>query len=197
MSNHQVFDKKEDQFVDLESGGSTSEDEGHMCVLSAGCGRPHKILNGGWSGFTHFDESLPGDDADATSTCSNSACATFHTPSPQSLNLAQVPYDVALIDKSRKKSPKKAPKPPRPPRPPSLDAADHKLIKEISELAMLKRARIERMKALRKARATKSTSSSSSNMWAMIVTIAFCLVIILQGNIYVGSNEIWVYRFTT
>jgi hypothetical protein len=61
-----------------------------------------------------------------------------------------------------------------------LDAADQKLIKEISELAMLKRARIERMKALKKVKATKA--SSNSNLFAMVFTILFCLVILFQGN---------------
>ncbi|CAN1281683.1 hypothetical protein LINPERPRIM_LOCUS17814 [Linum perenne] len=77
---------------------------------------------------------------------------------------------------------KKSPKPPRPPRGPSLDAADIKLIKEISELAMLKRARIERIKALKKAKAAKASSASSTgNLFAMVFTVLFFLVIICQG----------------
>lgn len=72
-------------------------------------------------------------------------------------------------------------KPPRPPRAPSLDAADQKLIREIAELARLKRARIERLKALKKMKAAKSTSSNGSNMFAMVFTIVFCLVIMFQG----------------
>ncbi|CAN1281687.1 hypothetical protein LINPERPRIM_LOCUS17814 [Linum perenne] len=76
----------------------------------------------------------------------------------------------------------KSPKPPRPPRGPSLDAADIKLIKEISELAMLKRARIERIKALKKAKAAKASSASSTgNLFAMVFTVLFFLVIICQG----------------
>ncbi|CAK7326311.1 unnamed protein product [Dovyalis caffra] len=81
------------------------------------------------------------------------------------------------VKEKRKKTSNK--KPPRPPRGPSLDAADQKLIKEISELAMLKRARIERMKALKKMKATKA--SSNSNLFAMVFTILFCLVILFQG----------------
>lgn len=97
--------------------------------------------------------------------------------------------DKTLVkEKCKKSSHKKAPKPPRPPRAPSLDAADQKLIREISEIAMLKRARIERMKALKKMKAAKSSSSSSSNMFAMVFTIVFCIVIILQGNICIKSN---------
>lgn len=86
-----------------------------------------------------------------------------------------------LVKEKRKKtSNKKAPKPPRPPRGPSLDAADQKLIKEISELAKLKRARIERMKALKIMKAAKA--SSNSNLFAMLFTVLFCLVIIFQGK---------------
>ncbi|KAA8527347.1 hypothetical protein F0562_034938 [Nyssa sinensis] len=84
-------------------------------------------------------------------------------------------------EKHKKTSAKKPPKPPRPPRGPSLDAADQKLIKEISELVMTKRARIERMKALKKMKAAKASSSSNGNLFAMLFTILFCLVIIFQG----------------
>lgn len=84
-------------------------------------------------------------------------------------------------EKRKKTSNKKPPKPPRPPRGPSLDAADQKLIREISELAVLKRARVERIKAWKKMKAAK-TSSSNSNMFAMVFTIIFFLVIIFQGN---------------
>lgn len=80
--------------------------------------------------------------------------------------------------KPKKKSCKK---PPRPPRAPSLDAADQKLIQEFSEVAMLKRARIERMKALKKMKNAKS-ASSGSNLFALIITMIFCIVIIWQGK---------------
>ncbi|XP_050372563.1 uncharacterized protein LOC126790394 [Argentina anserina] len=83
-------------------------------------------------------------------------------------------------DKRKKTSNKKPPKPPRPPRGPSLDAADQKLIKELSEIAMWKRARVERMKALKKMKAAKA-SSSNSNVYAMVFTILFCVVLIFQG----------------
>ncbi|EEF43118.1 uncharacterized protein LOC8258844 [Ricinus communis] len=83
-------------------------------------------------------------------------------------------------EKRKKMGHKKSPKPPRPPRGPSLDAADQKLIKEITELAMLKRARVERMKALKKMKAAKG-SPSNGNIFAMVFTALFCLVIIFQG----------------
>ncbi|CAL0325434.1 unnamed protein product [Lupinus luteus] len=89
---------------------------------------------------------------------------------------------TSVKEKRKMSSHKKAPKPPRPPRAPSLDSADLKLIREISEIAMLKRSRIERMKALKKMRAAKSSSSSSSSsMFAIVFTVVFCILIILQG----------------
>ncbi|KAK1350710.1 Galactokinase family protein [Heracleum sosnowskyi] len=85
-------------------------------------------------------------------------------------------------DKRKTLSAKKPPKPPRPPRGLSLDAADQKLIKEFAQLAMMKRARTERMKALKKMKAAKASSSSSSgNLFAMLFTVIFCLVLLFQG----------------
>ncbi|XP_011019477.1 PREDICTED: uncharacterized protein LOC105122202 isoform X1 [Populus euphratica] len=98
-----------------------------------------------------------------------------------------------MVKEKHKKTSNK--KPPRPPRGPSLDAADQKLIKEISELAMLKRARIERMKALKKLKATKP--SSNNNLFAMVFTILFCLVILFQDLLFVlqlPSCSFLVYR---
>ncbi|XP_022860889.1 uncharacterized protein LOC111381339 isoform X1 [Olea europaea var. sylvestris] len=98
--------------------------------------------------------------------------------------------DVSLVleknvrkEKRKSNSAKKPPKPPRPPRGLSLDAPDQKLIKEIAELAMIKRARIERIKALKKMKRAKhsSMSSSTGNLIAILFTLLFCIVIILQG----------------
>uniref|UniRef100_A0A0D9ZTT9 Uncharacterized protein n=1 Tax=Oryza glumipatula TaxID=40148 RepID=A0A0D9ZTT9_9ORYZ len=57
---------------------------------------------------------------------------------------------------------------------------DDKLLNELSELAILKRARIERMKALKKMKNAKH-GSSSGNLFPLIITIIFCLVILWQG----------------
>ncbi|KAH6808586.1 hypothetical protein C2S51_026369 [Perilla frutescens var. frutescens] len=98
-------------------------------------------------------------------------------------------------EKGKPVSVKKSPKPPRPPRGLSLDAADQKLIKEISELAMIKRAKIERMKALKKIRAAKASSYSSSssstggNLMAILFTVIFFAVIILQGCHTSGTSR--------
>ncbi|XP_006654005.1 uncharacterized protein LOC102705341 [Oryza brachyantha] len=83
-------------------------------------------------------------------------------------------------EKTKKKRSKKPPRPPRPPTPTPLDVSDQKLLNELSELAILKRARIERMKALKKMKNAKQ-GSSSSNLFPLIITIIFCLVILWQG----------------
>ncbi|KAG4929428.1 hypothetical protein JHK82_046492 [Glycine max] len=96
-------------------------------------------------------------------------------------------------EKRKMSSNKKAPKPPRPPRAPSWDVADQKLIREITELAMLKRARIERMKALKKMKAAKASSSSSSSTFAMVFTVVFCIVVLLQG-MSSGKSSVTIFQ---
>ncbi|KAI4338564.1 hypothetical protein MLD38_023608 [Melastoma candidum] len=90
--------------------------------------------------------------------------------------------DKAGKENRKKSSNKKALKPPRPPRSPSLDAADQKLVKEIAELVMLKRARLERMKALKNEKNAKAASSGSrGNALALVFTVVFILVMVIQG----------------
>lgn len=91
-----------------------------------------------------------------------------------------IPLQKKIVEGEKPKK-KACKKPPRPPRAPSLDAADEKLIREFSELATLKRARIERMKALKRMKTAKS-GSSGSNLFALIITITFCFVIIWHGK---------------
>lgn len=99
----------------------------------------------------------------------------------------------SLENKVKYKKGSSAKKPPRPPRPHgsfSLSASDQKLIKELAQLAMIKRARIERMNALKQKKALKISSSSSASssssshgsFFAMLFTIIFFLVILLQGR---------------
>lgn len=85
--------------------------------------------------------------------------------------------------KPKKKSSKKPPKPPRPPRAPSMDTADQIIAREMHEIAVMKRerARAERMKALKSMKNSKS-ASSSTNLFGLVITIIFCLVIIWQGK---------------
>ncbi|XP_028786110.1 uncharacterized protein LOC114742027 [Neltuma alba] len=82
----------------------------------------------------------------------------------------------------KKKTNAKPPKPPRPPKGPLLDAADKKLVQDIAEIALRKRERIKKMKATRKMKARKASSSSScAGLSAMVITIFFFAIIIIQG----------------
>lgn len=177
-----------DLTVDLESGGTTSEEDGPRDTFP-GITKSKKLFGRVWNGSGNLDVSVKGDGALNSANYGelNSADASVEIlgllAEKKLGGEENVGKDVKR-ENPRKKSNKKAPKPPRPPKSPSLDAADMKLVKEISELAMLKRARIERMKALKKMKAAKaasSTSSSISNLCAMVITILFCVIIILQG----------------
>ncbi|XP_028771025.1 uncharacterized protein LOC114728306 [Neltuma alba] len=65
---------------------------------------------------------------------------------------------------------------------PLLDAADKKLVQDIAEIALRKRERIKKMKATRKMKARKASSSSSyAGLSAMVITIFFFAIIIIQG----------------
>ncbi|XP_077225035.1 uncharacterized protein LOC143858263 [Tasmannia lanceolata] len=183
--------RERDLSIDLESGGTTSEEEGSKDTVSS-IKQTKKLLGRVWSGFVSFDGSVKGEDR--IKTCNNFsnspkvsiACVPFLTY--QKLGVEE---KTSLVEKDmRKEKPKKKKKPPKPPRPPKspqLDAVDQKLVREINELTMLKRARTERMKALKKMKAAKA-ASLNSNMCAMFVTVIFCLVIILQG-VFSRSNS--------
>ncbi|XP_024030736.1 uncharacterized protein LOC21388071 [Morus notabilis] len=171
--------------VDLESGVLTSEEE-LSSILVSGSKRTlvSKLCGGLVDGLIKAEDGVSG------------CCGNVSSPngvSPESVKVvgANKMLDgeeaaaghlekTPVKEKRKKTSNKKALKPPRPPRGPSLDAADQKLVREISELAMLKRARIERMKAVKKMKAAKA-SSSSSNIFAMVFTVIFCLVIFFHG----------------
>lgn len=165
VMDHMV-QRDRDFMVDLESG-TTSEEDGSI-KGEDGIPLCCDVLNSGVFPAEHvkvvIDKNLEGEDT---------------------LDLGE---KKKTKEKRKKNSNKKPPKPPRPPRGPSLDAADQKLIREISELAMLKRARTERMKALKKMKAAKA-SSSNSNLFALVFTIFFCLVIAFQGKtVYFNVN---------
>ncbi|KAL8481312.1 hypothetical protein ACS0TY_027725 [Phlomoides rotata] len=103
--------------------------------------------------------------------------------------------EVSVKNSKREKRKSSGKKPPKPPRPSTglwLDAADQKLIKEITELAMMKRARVERMKKMKVGKTSSSStpSSSSGSLLAMMFTIIFCIVIILQGCHSSGYSRI-------
>ncbi|CAL5330074.1 unnamed protein product [Camellia sinensis] len=167
--------------VDLESGGTTSEEDGKYA---------YKLLDRPWSELAELDGSIKGRDGSGSyNKVLNSSEVLVEDEEMMSNKLG--PDVVNLVDKKmekdnkRKKTSSKIPsKPPRPPRGPSLDAADIKLVREFSELAALKRKRIERMKSLRKKKEDKP-SPLNSNLFAMIVTLLFCFVIIFQDVFWV------------
>lgn len=88
-------------------------------------------------------------------------------------------------------NPRKPQKPPLPPKGPSLDAGDHKYMKELADLALRKRARIKKMKEVQKMKASKSSPSSTyTNLYAMVITVFFLLVIILHGIRSANSTDV-------
>ncbi|KAF8392710.1 hypothetical protein HHK36_023059 [Tetracentron sinense] len=172
--------------VDLENGGTTSEEDGSKDTVSS-VRKAKKMLGRLRSGFVSFDGSIKGEDGGSSyNNMPNSGEVSAENVELLTDKTSEGEETLSLVEKKtvkekrKKTNSKRPPKPPRPPRGPSLDAADQKLVREISELAMMKRARIERMKALKKMKAAKS-SSSNSTLIAMVITILFCLVIIFQG----------------
>ncbi|GAA0172398.1 hypothetical protein LIER_26234 [Lithospermum erythrorhizon] len=86
-------------------------------------------------------------------------------------------------EKRKVRNSKKPTRPPLPPKGPSLNPSDTKLVKEIHDIAMKKRAITKRVQALNKSRAEKSLAPdlSTSTLTAMLVTIIFIVITILQG----------------
>lgn len=173
--------------VDLESGGTTNEEDKMKDPISAN-GQTKTILKRACTGPVGFHGLAN------SSNFSHLAADNVELLIDNNSEGEEGKQNITFVDrkdvveKRIKKNLKKPPKPPRPPKGLSLDAADQKLMKEITELAMRKRARIERLKALKKMRAAK-TSSWSSSLSAMVITIVFCLIIIYQGisSRYSGS----------
>ncbi|GAB2282164.1 hypothetical protein Dimus_016718 [Dionaea muscipula] len=180
--------RERDHEADLESGGTTSEEEsGGDSVSSHIQGKT--ITSRLRSGTLSLDGSRNGEfgthlgaDSSALSryNASESIELLVEQCSGSEENDALVIEKTNLKEKKKKLHSKKPPKPPRPPNGPSLNASDLKLMKEISELAAKKRARIERMKALRKMKAPKRSSSSSS-LTAMVISVIFFIIILFQG----------------
>ncbi|ONI14782.1 hypothetical protein PRUPE_3G008100 [Prunus persica] len=175
--------------LDLESGGSTSEEDASLELVSSK-GPKKKFLSSDLGGLQSSNESV-------VCTCgieSSSSSEKSGEVTNDSVELliernSEVEENqghMTLAEKTsenewrRKTNSRNAPKPPRPPRGPSLDAADQKLVREITELAKRKRARIEQRKAAKKMKASKS-SSLQSGISAMIITLLFFFVIIFQG----------------
>ncbi|GLU07230.1 hypothetical protein SLE2022_241950 [Rubroshorea leprosula] len=177
--------------VDIESGGTSSEDERTNDNVSEN----GRTFNRVWSGLLSFDVLARGESAINSCSSSSSSCGLDNKNMELLVdkNLVESLEHKALVEKTgeekqKKTNIRKPPKPPRPPKGPILDAADQKLVREIAELAMRKRARIKRIQALKKMKAAKSSSTSSS-LSALIVTLLFCLVITFQGLCSKGSGS--------
>ncbi|PIA60989.1 hypothetical protein AQUCO_00300481v1 [Aquilegia coerulea] len=186
MDHHIVLEER-DIIIDLEeNGGTTSEDDRVVLGINQGS----NLLCRDWSGSVGFNDSIRSEDLCVSS------CNSYGFNSPQldidngdlMIHKKETSGSETLSflekklfkDKRKLTSSKNPPKPPRPPRGPSLNAADQKLIKEISELAMLRCARIEKIKTMKKMKAAKA-ASTNTNLYAMVITILFCLVIIVQA----------------
>ncbi|XP_017216777.1 uncharacterized protein LOC108194336 isoform X1 [Daucus carota subsp. sativus] len=180
MDQHPVIER--DFGVDLEAGETTSDQAERADNVSAA--KLERIF---------FNKLCKGfDSVDALEKAGNGVSlglSNGSVTSPQEVKLlvdekvqatVVVDFKEHKTGKEKRKT-KSATKPPRPPRGLSLDAYDQKLIKEIAQLAMMKRARVERIKALKKIKAAKASSSSSGNLFAMLFTIVFFLVILFQG----------------
>ncbi|CAN6467992.1 unnamed protein product [Victoria cruziana] len=185
---------RKEHVLDLESGLAYSAEQNSKVTLCDD-GQPNKAPGKVWSGFVKLDGSVKGIDAvnfcnDATYV-SNIPVENPRLSTTKKLGEAnQHPMRKGHgKEKSRKSSGKKPPKPPRPPKAPVLDAADQKFVQQITELAMMKKARVERMKALKRMKANKGSSSNGS-LLAMIITILFCVVILLEGGFPQKSSAV-------
>ncbi|XWS36080.1 hypothetical protein CRYUN_Cryun20dG0053200 [Craigia yunnanensis] len=184
-----LFSRERDIEVDLESGGTTSEDERTKDHVSSNI-QTKRTFSTVWSDLLTFDRIGKGECG--INSCSSSSIfgavegenmeflVDKNSEGEENHELMALVEKNFAEDKCKKTNTRKPPKPPRPPKGPLLDAADQKLVKEIAEHAMRKRARMKRIKAMKKMKAAKASSSSSS-LSAMVITVLFCLVIFFQG----------------
>ncbi|KAE8708180.1 putative glycerol-3-phosphate acyltransferase 3-like [Hibiscus syriacus] len=182
--------RERDIEVDLESGGTTSEDERTKDHGSSSL-QTKRTLNGVWRDLWSFDRIVKGESG--INSCSSSS--SFGGVEGENVELLTEKNSegeenhelVALAEKNlreakcKKTNTRKSPKPPRPPKGPLLDAADQMLVREIAELAMRKRARMKRIKTRKRMKDSKASSSSTS-LYAMVFTVLFCFVILFQGR---------------
>ncbi|XP_022728431.1 uncharacterized protein LOC111283988 [Durio zibethinus] len=196
-----LFARQRDIEVDLESGGTTSEDERTKDDVSSNI-QTKRTLSTFWSDLLTFDRIGKGE-CGINSCGSSSSFGAVEGENMEFLadkNSEQENHELmALVnknspeDKYKKTSPRKPPKPPRPPKGPLLDAVDQKLVREITELAMRKRARMKQIKAKKKMKAARASSTSSS-LSAMVITVLFCLVIFFHGICSRRSGSVMLER---
>lgn len=179
----QTISREKDFEVDLESGGNTSEEDEFRDIDS--CERQSKSW--AWNRLLNFDGSKKLETGVETC-CSSSKSDDVIDDNVELLvgsHLEDVQKELCHVknnnDKEKKKK-KTNSKPPRPPKGPSLDAADQKLVKELAELALRKRARIKKLKAMRNMKARKAPSPYTG-LSALVITIFFLTIIILQGKL--------------
>ncbi|XVE77524.1 hypothetical protein DITRI_Ditri13aG0070100 [Diplodiscus trichospermus] len=184
-----LFSREREIEVDLESGGTTSENERTKDNVSSNI-QTKRTFSTVWSHLLTLDRLGKGK-CGINSCSSSSSFGAFEGENMEFLvgknSEGEENYEVmGLVEKNfqegkcKKTNSRKPPKPPRPPKGPLLDAADQKLVREIAELAMRKRARMKRIKAMKKIKEAKASSSSSS-ISATVITFIVCLVIIFQG----------------
>lgn len=183
------FSRERDVEVDLESGGTTSEDERTKDHVSSNL-QTKRTFSRVLSDLFIFDRIGKGECG--INSCSSSSSfgavegenteffVDKNSEGEDNHELMVLVEKNLTEEKCKKTNSRKPPKPPRPPKGPLLDAADQKLVREIAELAMRKHARIKRIKAMKKMKAAKASSSSSS-LSDMVITVLFCLVILFQG----------------
>lgn len=78
-------------------------------------------------------------------------------------------------------------KPPRPPSRAAINALRERDMKGISDTAFLRRAKLQRMRSMRKHKFAKP-SSVKTGFWALLVTISFCIIMIMQGIFSRGTG---------
>ncbi|XP_031274105.1 uncharacterized protein LOC116132584 [Pistacia vera] len=178
--------KERDLEADFESGETTSEEDRTKDPVSANR-QTNIIFNWIWTGQFSSDGSVHGKCGNLYSNSSKFGEAAgenvellIDKNSEEGSDNAGNLEKKCVEGKRKKTNARKPPKPPRPPKGPTLDAADQKLVREIADLAMRKRARSERIKALKRMKAAKA-SASNSTVFAMIITLIFCLIIVFQG----------------
>ncbi|XP_055816573.1 uncharacterized protein LOC129886074 isoform X1 [Solanum dulcamara] len=183
--------RESDFEIDLESGGTTSDEDGrnNRDLTGETSNKELYKVGSGFRGVQSCNGSVRNQDGSNTYNKMLSAddlsvrCTEIWSNKVRE-EMEKLGDNKMDIEKTRKPKP---PKPPRPPKGPSLDASDAKFVKEISELAIWKRRRTERIKALKKIK-KESGSSSRMNILATVITIIFFLIIIFQ------DQGLWIWN---
>lgn len=185
----QTISREKDLELDLESCGNTSEEEDEIRDADLSEKQSKNLFSWAWNWLPNSDGSKKHENG--VETC----CSSLKSAEVMDDDI-QLHVDACLEDvhwklphvkinngkEKNKKSNSKPPKPPRPPKAPLLDAADQKLVQEITEIALRKRERIKKLKAMRMKARKASSSPSYAGLSAMVITIFFCVIIIIQGK---------------